>query len=100
MPSCAGTYRRRSFPWTRPEPRSTATRPPNKATPLAGAGTALHPKAPHRRLFPIDQGSAAALQPPPSASISATLACRRFDSTVSAVSSAESRVVCAVITLE
>ncbi len=40
-----------------------------------------------------------ASQPPPSASISATLPCRRLDSTDSAVSSALKRVVCAVITL-
>ena len=44
-------------------------------------------------------GSWLEFQPPPKASISATLACRRLDSTVSAVSSLLSRVVCAVITL-
>jgi hypothetical protein len=44
-------------------------------------------------------GSCEAFQPPPTASISATLACRRLDSTASAVCSALRRVVCAVITL-
>jgi len=44
-------------------------------------------------------GICAASQPPPMASISATLACRRLDSTLSAVCSALRRVVCAVITL-
>ena len=45
------------------------------------------------------KGSCDAFQPPPTASISATLDCKRVDRTPSAVCSALRRVVCAVITL-